>query len=102
MITIDINSLPVMVNGVGQDHQQWQAWLDGELLCTAREPLFAAARVLQARGIPDDTPIASRHKGAAHISLTSTFGKAAKLTVRDNRRGVPKIVPFETYPDISR
>lgn len=100
MIIIDINSLsPMNAKGAGLDHQQWQAWIDGELVYTGREPFFPTARILQSRGVPDDTPIALRHRGAGHVSLTSTVGQAAKLTVTDDNRGRPRFKKFQPYPE---
>jgi hypothetical protein len=97
MIVIEINSLPVQV---GQDHQRWQAWLeDGELLCVAREPFLAAARALLERGVSPGERLAMRHKGADHVSLTSTVGGAAALRVSDDPQGQPRFRKFESYPD---
>lgn len=95
MITIDIVALPPKA---GQDHQQWQAWLDDELLCTAREPLLSAARVLLARGASPDETLTMRHRDADHVSLISTVGKAAKLAVTD-KDGPPRFTKFRAYPN---
>jgi hypothetical protein len=47
-------------------------------------PFFSAARVLQREGVSDETPISMTHHGSSTVSMRSTVGDAARLTVREN------------------
>ena len=64
---------------------RFMAWL-GErvILESSRQPLLDAARFLLGEGVPPDTRIAMRHEGSPHVALSSTVGKAAKLTVDEH------------------
>jgi hypothetical protein len=79
---------------------RYRAILDRrELIISAREPFFAAARKLLAEGVYPNMPICMRHEGSKTRSLTSTVGKAAKLAVmeRDNG-GAPTIIKWKPSP----
>lgn len=75
---ITIKSLPPT-----SEQQLREARLGDELLCTAREPFFAAARVLQARGVPDNTPLTMRYHDNEMLCLSANLGKAASLAVEE-------------------
>lgn len=92
-LVIIIRSLPVRF---ATEHQLWEARLGDELLCTEREPFFAAARVLKARGVADEVPLVMRHAGSDEVSLRSTVGKAAGLTVEDGNGGT-RVRPYRPY-----
>jgi hypothetical protein len=79
-IVITVKGKPIPVGGKAQ---QWEAWYGEELLCVNREPFFAAARVLVARGVPKDAPIVMKHAGNDMVCLRSTVGKAASLAVAE-------------------
>src|SRR5262245_9013232 len=53
--------------------------LDGQVLCTSRQPLLDGARALQALGYPADALVRTRWQGAAHWSLRAPVGQAAQL-----------------------
>ena len=77
---------------------RYRVTIDGRVLVEdTSEPLFAGARALQAEGVAAAERLCTRHAGSPHVSLTSTVGVAAKLTVREDRRRGPKIVPYEPY-----
>jgi hypothetical protein len=59
-----------------------------ELLKSARLPLFEGARKLLEQGWPAEAALSFRWAGSATISMSSTIGRAAELTVRDNDRGM--------------
>src|SRR5262245_47512070 len=56
-----------------------------QILCTSREPLLTAARVLLRTQIakPDDT-LAMRHSNSDTIALRAKVGAAARLTVQES------------------
>ena len=72
---------------------RYRAILDRrELIISAREPFFAAARKLLAEGVGPETPICMRHEGSKIRSFTSTVGKVAKLNVDEGNAHTPRIV----------
>jgi hypothetical protein len=75
---------------------KFEACVSDRLLCTSRQPLLDAARMLLAEGVDPATPIAMRHEGTGTDSLTSTVGKAAKLTVYETALG-PKFGPWVPF-----
>jgi len=79
-------------------HGQFEARLDGRLICISRQPLLDGARVLAAEGIDPATPIAMRHEGAAFDALRSTLGVAAKLTAEENEKVGPRFARWKPFP----
>lgn len=77
---------------------RFAASLGQRLLCQSKTPLLSAARILQAEGIPDDTPITMIHEGTSVVSVRSTIGKAASLIVEETNTRGPK---FKTYRPMS-
>jgi hypothetical protein len=77
---------------------RFAASLGQRLLCRSKTPLLTAARILQAEGIPDDTPISMTHEGSSVVSMKSTVGKAASLIVEETDARGPK---FKTYRPMS-
>lgn len=69
--------------------------LGGRLLCTSRTPLLSAARVLLGEGVPPETILAMRHEGDDIITMRTTVGDAAKLTVVEPDRGSPRFKRWE-------
>jgi hypothetical protein len=79
-------------------HGRYEAVLDGRVLCASSTPLFSAARILQREGTPQCTEITMKHQGSSTISMKSTVGKAAALTVRENDHDDLSIVPYTRGP----
>ncbi len=74
---------------------RYDAMCDGNLIvANRREPLFAAARVMLAKGEPPDTVLVMRHAGSAIDSMSGKVGKLAKLGVRERGNG-HRIVRFQ-------
>ena len=67
------------------------------LVISSRTPFLSAARVLLAEGVNPETRIWMRHAHSSVVSLRSTVGEAATLTVDET--GAPR---FQTYavPDL--
>ncbi|MHC2582662.1 hypothetical protein ACVI1J_005163 [Bradyrhizobium diazoefficiens] len=76
-------------------HGQFEARLDGELVCISRQPLLDGARVLLAGGADPATPIAMRHQGSAHDAMRSTVGVAAEMRVEENETDGPRFVRWK-------
>src|SRR5262245_45037284 len=75
---------------------RFEARVGDRLLCTSRQPLLDAARIMLAEGVDPATPLTMRHERSSTDSLSSTVGKAAKLTVGEEPS--PRFrpwVPFE-------
>lgn len=64
----------------------WEAYVNDQLITRSKIPFFAAARELQSSGTPDDTPIQLTHRGSGLISIYSTVGVAAALSVHNEPR----------------
>jgi hypothetical protein len=79
-------------------HGRYEAILDGRMLCSSSTPFFSTARILQREGTAHDTEITMKHQGASTISMKSTVGKAAALTVRENDHDDLSIVPYTHGP----
>jgi hypothetical protein len=79
-------------------HGQFEARLDGRLLCISRQPLLDSARVLTAEGVDPATTIRMRHGGATHDAMRATVGVAAKLTVEENERVGPRFARWKPFP----
>jgi hypothetical protein len=67
--------------------QQFEARLEGELLCLSRTPFLAAARALLEKGHAPETEIAMIHAGSDVVALRARLGDAARLTVREDQKG---------------
>jgi hypothetical protein len=79
-------------------HGQFEARLDGKLICISRQPLLDSARVLTAEGVDPATTIRMRHDGATHDAMRATVGPAAKLTVEENERVGPRFARWKPFP----
>jgi hypothetical protein len=73
----------------------FEARIDGRLICTSRQPLLDAARVLLAEGLDPETYLVMRHLGSAHDSLSGSIGTAALLTVEHSVQGKPVLRPYK-------
>ena len=76
---------------------QFEARLNGRLICISHRPLLDGARVLLAECVDPATPISMRHEGTAYDALRSTVGVAAKLTVEENERVGPRLVRWKPF-----
>jgi hypothetical protein len=61
------------------------------LLCESKTPFFTSARILQAEGVPDDTPITMTHDGSSVVAMRSTVTKAASKVVHETDKEGPKL-----------
>ena len=89
--------IPAYVEGK-RLHGRFVATLAGRQLCTSREPLLAASRVLLAEGANPETPIAARHAGADFDAMMSTVGAAAGLTVAESNTRSATFAPYSPFP----
>jgi hypothetical protein len=78
-------------------HGRFVATVAGRQLCTSREPLLAASRILLAEGGDPETPIATRHAGADFDAMMSTVGAAAGLTVSEGNTRSANFVPYKAF-----
>jgi hypothetical protein len=84
---------------VRAEHGRYSAVLGERVLVTAKEPFFAAARILVAEGVDPNRVLTMRHAGSQTKSLTMTVGKAAKLMVVErDANGPPTIVRWTPPP----
>jgi hypothetical protein len=70
---------------------RFAASLGQRLLCESKTPLFTAARILQAEGLPDDTLITMTHGGSFVVAMRSTIGEAASKIVHETDKEGPKL-----------
>jgi hypothetical protein len=77
--------------------QRFHARVQDRHLCTSRTPFFAAARVLMNEGAEPETPITMSHEGSCIVSLRSTVGQAARLSVEESERSGPRFVPYRPF-----
>ena len=78
-------------------HGRFEAWLAGRQLCTSREPLLAASRVLLAEGGDPEIPIAMRHAGTDFDAMVSNVGAAAGLTVSEGNTRSATFGPYKAF-----
>lgn len=71
----------VIIEVVEVANGRYQAWHEGELICTSRTPFFSAARKLLEHYGPNERLCMQRSNGV--IALEQRLGDAADLTVRD-------------------
>ena len=86
---------PAYVNGK-RLHGRFVATVAGRQLCTSREPLLAASRILLSEGVDPETPIATRHalprsarRVFAAIERTIGDGSSASVSYTDFRLDLP-------------
>jgi hypothetical protein len=77
---------------------RFAAFLGQRLLCTSNTPLLTAARILQAEGVPDDTPISMTHEGSAVVAMRSTISEAASMIVEESGAKGPRFKPYRPMP----
>lgn len=66
------------------------AYLGNRPPCKATStPFYSAARVLLDEGVSPDTVLTMRHEGSSIVSMRSTIGEAARLTVtEEDKKGL--------------
>jgi hypothetical protein len=79
-----------------EGHGVYDAFVDGEKICRSRTPLFTAARVLLARGVPPETSLEMWR--TATWAMRAPIWAAAKLTVKEGT-GRATFAVFEPFPD---
>ena len=89
---------PIVIEITPKGAEQWEAWLGERLLVTRKEPFCTAARVLLEEGVAPETLLAMRHRGTSYISLRSTVGKAAALTIEEGDHP-PRFRKYRAYPE---
>jgi hypothetical protein len=77
-------TIEIIVEPAGKG--RYHAVLDGRRLCTAKVPLCAAARILQAEGMAADTMLALRHAGSPIRAFSGRLSWLAARTVDKNLR----------------
>jgi hypothetical protein len=70
---------------------RFAASLGQRLLCESKTPLFTSARILQAEGAPNDSPITMTHEGSSVVAMRSTVGEAASKIVHETDKEGPKL-----------
>jgi hypothetical protein len=74
----------------------FEARLEDRLLCTSATPLCDAARILLAEGCHPEAKIVMTHAESDVVSLHSTVGVAAGLTVQE--AGAPRFAKWQPNP----
>jgi hypothetical protein len=79
---------------------RFDAYLDGELILTSRQPWCDGARELLRRGYPDDTLLTIRHAGKDHDSFVPrSIGYLAHWSISDSARGKLKRIRWQPMPE---
>ena len=90
---------PAYVNGE-RNYGRFVATLAGRQLCTSREPLLGASRILLAEGVDPETPFAARHGRSA--GPVGTEGNTRSATFAPykafSRADVEARVRFDVQP----
>lgn len=73
---------------------RYAALLNGRVLVESRTPIFDAGRVLLSEGVSPDEPLIASHEGSSVISMTTTVGKAAVLTVIEKDSEGPRLAKY--------
>jgi hypothetical protein len=75
---------------------RYSASIAGRVLCaSSRVPFLDAARVLKAEGVSEDTTLEMIFCGVP--SLEAKLGVAAALTVQENEKAGPRLIPFREF-----
>ena len=86
--------IEVVVTSAGAS--TYLARVGGRQIGTFKTPLLSAARILAADGIEPDTPIVMRWANSKTVSMRSTVGAAATLTVEEGD-GAPRFVKHQPW-----
>jgi hypothetical protein len=85
-----------MIEIVVVEHEKrgkFEAYIGGERvpIVVSNQPFYATARWLLAQGTDPETPIAMRHRNSPIVSMRSTVGRAAQLSVEEDRHHGPYV-----------
>src|SRR5437588_392179 len=75
----------------------FDAHVGDRLICSSRQPLLDAARVLLAQGIVPDSIIEMRHAGADHVALRAKVMAATRLRVREGDRDIARFARWSAF-----
>ena len=79
---------------------RFDAYLDGELILTSRQPRYDGARELPRCGYPGDTLLTVRHAGKDHDRVVSLeIGYLAQWSISDSDRGGLKRIRWQPMPE---
>ena len=78
----------------------WLVRVDGAELCRSKTPFFSAARALLDRGYDPNALLRWVDAKTGKTRLTGILGKAAKLTVLEDDRGVVRFAPYRPHPGL--
>jgi hypothetical protein len=74
-------SMNITICPLGQG--RFAASVGQRLLCEGKTPFFTSARILQAEGVPNATPISMTYEGSSVVAMMSTVGEAAGKIVHE-------------------
>jgi hypothetical protein len=92
-----LKSIPtphIVVRPLGRG--RYAALLDRRELCRSSTPFFAAARRLLAQGHDPSMLLTMSHEGSAIVSMRSTIGRAAGLTIEELQKGSIRVCRLRT------
>lgn len=78
------------IESAGCHVDRFDAYLDGDLIVTSRQPIFAGARALVGRGVDPATPMCGRWHRTGTRTMFGTVGEFAKWTVHETRDGLKR------------
>jgi hypothetical protein len=87
-------TIQVTVSERGDNRAVYDARIGDRLICTSRQPLLAAARVLVGEGVDPSAVLEMKRPGSSHVALRAPVGVAARLTVDESR---PRFVPWKPF-----
>ena len=88
------DTIEIIITASSENRSRYNAALaceDGSFLPLVSEdptPFLSSARVLIGMGYAPGLTLAMRHEGSPYIALRGNLGKAAKLRVRDDEKGL--------------
>ncbi len=87
----------IVITAYSDGRGTYQVSINGRELGAFRTPLFSAARLLLEEGHSPDEPIGLLHQGRDTISMRSTIGAAASMSVAEDDGGT-RFVPYRPGP----
>ena len=75
----------------------FDAHICDRLICSSRQPLLDAARILLDEGIAPETKIEMHHAGADHVALRAKVVMAAKLRVLEGTRDTVRFARWSAF-----
>ncbi|HEX6111073.1 MAG TPA: hypothetical protein VFZ10_02120 [Geminicoccaceae bacterium] len=85
---------------LGDHLDRFDAYLNGELILTSRQPWLDGARELLRRGYPGDTLLTMRHAGKDYDCFVPLeIGYLAKWSISDSDRGGLKRIRWQPMPE---